>query len=279
MADGDRISLKVDPHSERKVKAMLERLLAEGRRQGPAIIKRLARNVANSAAKLTIPNKGRNTPTAGGRSSVRKPRMADKMRPLVSTKEIGRGNFYVVNSVANRKSKRKRKRRANGFTGEGGRSRVMRGSRGELVFYTTKKISQKDGRFTRVKKAIKAWDKKRKSWRWFPSMAGGKYDRQSPQGKIPHYFTAKQGWLWSVRPIVKTFKKLNPSATRRGYMTNRLKRKDNPGLIMHNTSNYAAKSGGTMVPRKAVELGIRGFNKSLKRQAELKMLKAAKKGG
>jgi len=273
---GEVISVSVDERSVRNIQQNLERMLAESRRQAPAIVKNLANKAANSAAKLTIPNTGDNTPRAGARSSVRRPRDKDKFRPLVKTqesKEFSKGDFYVVRRQNIRK-KNKRRRRFSGFAGEQGERRVMRGSNGELVIYTTKPISQKDKRFKRITKLIKRWDKKRRKWTYIPTMSRGKYDKQGYGGKIPYFFAAKQAWLWSKKSISKSISRLNPHhrLKKLGRMDNGLSKKDSPSVVLHNQSEYAHKSRGTHVPAKALELALRGYKHELevRRQAIIK---------
>jgi len=265
MAKGDPITVDVSEASERAVIARINKLLVNTRREGPALVKRLARGAANSAAKLTIPNKGRNTPLTGGKSSVRRPTTADKLRPIVNTKDAFRGNFYLVNSVRVRKGRRKKRGSSRkGFTASG-ESKVVRGANGELVIYTTKKISQKDSRLTKISKAIKVWDKKKRSWKYIPTTAKGKYDRKSAWGKIPNFFTAKQAWLFSAARISRTLQKLNPKARNFGQMVDNLKNLDNPSVTMRNVSKYAGKSNGRSVPRRAIMLAMRGLVKELEK--------------
>jgi hypothetical protein len=276
----DRIRVSVNPAELQAVQKRIEKLLEGSRREMPALVKRLARGAANSAAKLTIPNQGKNTPVGGSKNPVRHPKDWDKFRPLVTTSEakLGHGNFYVVKGVKKGTGKRAKKRKRR-FNATNGQFKVMRGSQNELVIYTTKKVSQKDKRFTRVKKLIKMWNKRKRIWSYVPTLSTGKYDRTAAIGKIPHYFTAKQGWLWASRRISKGFRKLNPGATKQGYMTDRLKQLDSPSLTLHNTSNYAHRKGGRSVPHRALVLALRGFNKQLKNQAAARIARAAKKRG
>lgn len=273
------VEVKLDRESIARVERKLKRLLGESRRQMPQLIKNIARKAANSAAKLTIPNKAHNTPMQGAGSSVRRPTLKDKFRPLVSTKEMGRGSFYLVNGPKSRPGRRKKRSGVNkrGFTG-GGESRVLKSAGGELVIYTTKKISQKDQRFKRVNKLIKAWDKKKRSWKYIPTTVTGKYDKKNAAGRIPHYFTAKQAWLYSSARISRTLQRLNKNsnvAKKYGSMTDRLQRLDKPSLTLHNTSGYANKSGGNLVPKRALILAMRGLKKELQKR-KIKIIQKAR---
>jgi len=264
----DGITTKLSKASEANVIRKINKLLEGSRKEAPKIVKQLARMASNSAAKLTIPNTGKNRDSGKGRS-VRRPTMADKFRPLVKSSTAFHGNFYVVNSVTRRKGKRKTRKGSKFSTGENGQRRVMAGSRGELVIYTKKKMSQKDGRFTKVKKLIKIYDKKRRSWKYVPTMATGKYDKASPRfGKIPNYFTAKMAWLFAAAPISKSIQKLNPKARNHGSMINKLSNKDNPSVTLRNKSKYAHKRGGQTVPRRALVKAYRGYQKMLEKHRQ-----------
>lgn len=270
MASGDEVQVKLDPSSEKRVQKKLDAMLAQTRKSGPELVKKLARNAANSAAKLTIPNKGRNLPRQNSKSPVRRPRDPDKFRPVVPAGQTGmHGNFYVLTSVAIRKSARKKKKgqRFNGVSRFGkGDKGVMPGSRGELVIYTKKRISQKDARFKKINRVIKVWDKKSNRMRFVPTMSKGKYDKQSKRwGKIPWYFTAKQAWLYSAYRISRMTRILNPKAKNFGSMLDMLRRTDNPAVQLNNRSKYAHKSGGRQVPRKAIQLAKRGLIKELEK--------------
>lgn len=199
-------SVELDKATADNAERMVGRLLSETRRQAPAIIKSLSRMAANSAAKMTLPSKG----TVGGapNSRHRRPKDKDKYRPVVPAKEEGHGNFYAITSVNIRQGRRKRKGHRH-FVGGKSQRRVMRGTRGELIIYTTKKISQKDSRFKKVNKLVKAFGKKNKKWYYIPTMTKKKYDKDSKRGKIPYYFAAKMAWLWSSSSVTKSIAQLN----------------------------------------------------------------------
>ena len=107
--------------------------------------------------------------------------------------------------------------------------------------------------------------RKKRGWKYIPTLSSGKYDRKSKWGEIPNFFTAKQAWLFSAARISKTLQKLNPKAKNFGRMDDNLKRLDNPSVTMHNISKYAGKSGGRSVPRKAIQLAQRGLIKELQK--------------
>ena len=274
---GPPMRISVTEESERRVINALNTLLSETRRQAPAIIKRLARGAANSAAKLTIPNKGRNLPRHGERSSVRRPSAQDKFRELVNTSEAFSGNFYVVKNATARSGGKKRSNRRNrrfsGYTGQG--KRAFRASGGEMVIYTTKRISQKDKRFKKIKKLIKIWDKKRRSWKYMPTTTTGKYERKTKWGEVPYYFAAKQAWLYSAWRLGR-MQTLNKAGALRklGTSTNRIGNVDNPSITMHNHSEYASKSGGSLVPQRALYLAWRGYQKELQKRKQMIIEKA-----
>ncbi len=259
----NELKFRVDKNSEQKVIDRINKVLANTRREGPKLVKKFAYKAANSAAKLTLPQVDKSGAKIGAASGAnsrhRKPKMADKFRPVVEAQTQFHGNFYVVKGAKSSKSKRKGKR-TGGFGGTQSSRKVMRSASGEVVIYTTKKVSQKDTRFKKVKKLIKAWDRKSKKFRYIPTTtAGSKFDRKSPAGAIPHWFTAKMAWLLSVRPISRSIQKLNPKARNYGSLINQLSKKDNPSVTMINSSNYAHKRGGRAVPKKALRLALRGL--------------------
>ena len=268
----------MDKGSERRVLSQINELLKGSRKAGKVIVKDLSRRASNSAARLTIPA------TPSGAKGVRRPKMDEKFRPVVGSVPGQNGRFYVVNKAKRGGKKRKfKKSRQTGFNGTKGESRAMRAAGGQLVIYTTKKVSQKNRDFTRVKKLIKAWDKKTRKWRYIPTLeAGNKYDRKNFQGQIPFYFTAKQCWLWTAQPINRGVKKLNRNWARKvkkySSHQNRLFNLDNPSYAMTNRSNYAHKRGGSLVPRRALQKALRGYKETLKKQRDKIVAKAKAKG-
>jgi len=258
----NEIKFSVDKNSEKAVIDRINKVLTNTRREGPVLVKKLARNASNSAAKLTIPHLSKG---GGGKinaatpSRHRKPKLADKFRPVVAAKTQFHGSFYIVKDAKRGKNKKKGKR-TNGYGGTQSERRVMRSASGDVVIYTTKKVSQKNKRFKKVNKLIKAYDKSKKRFRYIPTTtAGKKFDKKSGAGRIPHWFTAKMAWLFSSAPISKSIQKLNPNVRNYGSMINQLSKKDNPSVTMINSSNYAHKRGGKRAPSKALKLAMRGL--------------------
>jgi len=261
-------TVKLDKATVDNVERMVGRLLSESRRQAPKIVKQLARMSANSAAKMTLPSKD----SIGGspNSRHRMPKDKDKFRPVVPAKEMGHGNFYAITSVGLREGRRKRRGHRH-FTGGNSQRRVMRGTRGELIIYTTKKISQKDTRFRKVTKLVKAFGKKTNKWYYMPTLTKKKYDKDAKAGKIPYYFAAKMAWLWSSASVTKSITRLNKDGRlkRLGTSYNNLSNKDNPSVTLINSSKYAHKQGGKTVPRRAIAKALRGYGKMLEKKKQL----------